>query len=61
MGWAIRVILVILCILMVALLFLSIPTNLEPEIESGLTFIVITMGVNLIIGLLALFKFSNKS
>lgn len=60
MGWAIRVLLVLLSILLIALLFLSIPADLNPDIESALIFIVATMGVNLIIGLAVLFKFGNK-
>jgi len=60
MGWAIRILLLFLSILLIALLFLSIPTTLDPNIKSALVFLVAVMGVNMIIGLAALFKFSNK-
>lgn len=61
MGWGIRVLLVFLCIILVGLLLLSIPTNLNPDVESALILIVITLGVNLIIGLLVLFRFGGRS
>ena len=60
MGWKIRVIIVALTALMIALLIASIPSLVTPEFEDVALLIVATFGVNLLLGLLALFRFSGK-
>ena len=60
MGWKIRAIIVGLTALMIALLALSAMSIVSPEFEDIALFFVATFGINIFIGLFALFRFGSK-
>lgn len=60
MGWKIRVLIVSLTALMMALLILSVLSIVSPDLENIALFFVATIGINVFIGLFALFKFGGK-
>lgn len=60
MGWKVKVLLVGLTALMIALLILSAISLASPEMENLALVFVATFGVNLLIGLFALFRISRR-
>ncbi|MFW9910347.1 MAG: hypothetical protein ACFFEF_17465 [Candidatus Thorarchaeota archaeon] len=60
MGWGIRALLVGLTGLLILLLYLSIPPGLDPTLNMIGLLLLATFGVNLMIGIVALFKFGGE-
>jgi len=60
MGWGIRVLIIGLASLMLALLFLGVASIANPELENLAMLFVATFGVNIFIGLFALFLIGGK-
>jgi len=61
MGWKIKALIVALAALMIALLILSVATLVSPEFEDLALIFIATFGVNLFIGVFALFITGGKS
>ncbi|MFW9919810.1 MAG: hypothetical protein ACFFED_09440 [Candidatus Thorarchaeota archaeon] len=60
MGWRIRATIVGLTALMLALLIITVVSLVSPELENIALFFVATFGVNLFIGIFALFKVGGR-
>ncbi|MFW9847688.1 MAG: hypothetical protein ACFFF4_01020 [Candidatus Thorarchaeota archaeon] len=60
MGWAIRVLLVVLIILMIGLFLVSIPNIVSPDFQLAWTSLILILGVNLLFAVLVLFRISKN-
>ena len=61
MGWRIKALLVALIALMLALMIISVTSLVSPEFEDIALLFMAAFGINIFIGIFALFLTGNKS